>query len=46
MNEKTIKVLGVIATVGGAALTMLSSWVGEKQMDDKIKKAVEATINK
>ncbi len=41
MNEKTIKVLGLVTTVAGAVCTVLSTLVDNKQQDIKIEKAVE-----
>ena len=40
MNTKLIKVLGVAATVAGAGISILSSWLGEKQQDAKIEEKV------
>lgn len=36
--------LGILATVGGAACTLLSSWVKEKELDAKITKQVQETL--
>lgn len=47
MNAKTIKVIGLIASVGGAALSMVANWAGEKQQEAKIaEKVAEAMASK
>lgn len=43
-NSKLIKILGIIATVGGAAATLLADWVNEKKMDEKIDEAIDAKL--
>ena len=46
MNAKTLKILGLIVNLGGAALSVAASVIGEKQQDLKIKDAVaEAAAN-
>lgn len=46
MNSKAIKILGVVASVGGAALAVLGNWAGEKQQEAKIaEKVAEAVAN-
>lgn len=46
MSTNGIKVIGVVATVVGAAATLVSNWVGEKQQDAKIaEKVAEAVAN-
>lgn len=34
-NSKLIKILGMVATIGGVAATLLTDWVNEKKMDEK-----------
>lgn len=46
MKINVIKVAGVIATVGGAALSVLGSWAGEKQQEQKIAEKVAEAISK
>lgn len=45
-----LKVLGILATVGGAAMTLLANYVGEKQqnkvIEEKVLKAVSEQIKK
>lgn len=31
MNIKVVRVIGILATIGGAALSMLGGWANEKQ---------------
>lgn len=46
MNIKVIKIIGIVASVGGAALSLLANWAGEKQQDAKIaEKVAEAITN-
>ena len=47
MNTKTIKIIGMIASIGGAAASVIASWAGEKQQEAKIaEKVAEAIANK
>lgn len=39
-----LETLGILATVGGAACTLLNCWVDKKQMDAKITKQVQETL--
>lgn len=43
-NNKLIKILGLVATVGGAAATLLTDWVNEKKMDEKINECIDAKL--
>lgn len=43
-NSKLIKILGLVATVGGVAATLLTDWVNEKKMDEKIDEAINAKL--
>lgn len=36
MNGKIIKVIGLIATVAGVGVNLVTDWVNEKKMDEKI----------
>lgn len=46
MNIKVIKIIGVVASVGGAALSLLGGWAADKQLDAKITdKVSEALTN-
>ncbi len=41
-----IKILGIAATLLGAGATILSDWVSEKQMDEKIEEKVNEALQK
>ena len=43
-NSKLIKILGLVATVGGVAMTLLTDWVNEKKMDEKINECIDAKL--
>lgn len=46
MNSKLIKILGIVATVVGTGATLLSGWVEDKKLDEKINtKVTEAFAN-
>lgn len=46
MKIDKLKIIGIVATVAGVGANILASWVGEKQLDDKIAaKAAEAVAN-
>lgn len=44
MNSKLVKILGLVATVGGVAATLLTDWVNEKKMDEKINECIDAKL--
>lgn len=46
MNSKLIKVLGLAASVVGVAATLLSDWVNEQKMDEKIEEKVNEAFAK
>lgn len=43
-NEKAIKIIGFIATGVGFAATLVSNWVGEKNMKAEIAEQVSKAI--
>lgn len=43
-NSKLIKILGLVATVGGVAATLLTDWVNEKKMDERINECIDAKL--
>lgn len=43
-NEKIIKVLGIVTTVLGAGLSLVSSWVQNKELDTKINESVAKAL--
>lgn len=47
MNGKLIKIIGLGATIVGMAATLVSEWVADKKLDDKINtKLLEALAEK
>lgn len=46
MNGKLVKVLGMTATVVGMAATLLTDWVNEQKMDEKIEEKVNEALAK
>ena len=47
INGKMVKILGIVATVVGMSATLLTDWVNDKKMDEKIiKKINEALANR
>lgn len=46
MKSKLIKVLGLTASVIGVAATLLSDWVNEQKMDEKIEEKVNEALAK
>ena len=45
INGKMVKILGIVATVVGMGATLLSDWVNEKKMNEKIDELVIEKIN-
>mgnify|MGYP003620004500 CR=1 FL=1 len=47
INEKMVKILGIVANVVGIGATLLTDWVNEKKMDEKINEKInEALANR
>lgn len=46
LNKKTIKIIGLAATVIGMGATLATDWVNDKKMDDKIEEKVAEVIAK
>jgi hypothetical protein len=44
MNSKTIKIIGVLASIGGAAATLASNWASKKEADEKIAEHVTKAV--
>ena len=44
MKKPPIKTLGLLATLGGIGLTLLNSFVSEKQTDAKIEEKVQKAL--
>jgi len=45
MNTKIIKILGFAATAVGMAATLVTDWVNDKKMDEKIEAKVNQAIS-
>ena len=41
-----IKVIGLVATIGGIAANLVSDWADEKTMDEKIDQKVSEALSK
>lgn len=46
MDNKKVKIIGIVATVAGAAVSLVANWAGEKQQDAKIAEKVAEAIAK
>ena len=46
MNNKWIKVLGIVATAIGMGATLLTDWVNDKKTDEKIEEKVNEALAK
>lgn len=44
MNGKIIKIIGFIATVAGVGANLITDWVNEKKMDEKIEEKVNEAL--
>ena len=40
MSSKVIKIIGIVATIGGMAASLATDWVNDKKMDEKIAEKV------
>ncbi len=45
-NSKLIKILGLAATVIGVAATLVTDWVNDQKMDEKIEAKVNEALAK
>lgn len=45
MNPKLIKILGMVATVIGCGVTLVSNWVSEQNMKQEVKDEVERALS-
>ena len=45
MKSKRLKVIGLVATVIGFGVDLLSDWVDEAKLDDKIDKKLDEKLN-
>lgn len=46
MNNKLIKILGIAATAIGMGATLITDWVNDKKMDEKIEQKVNEAFAK
>lgn len=46
MKHNKIRILGIICTIGGFVLSLVSGFVEDKKMDEKISKEVQKHIGK
>jgi len=46
MNSKLIKILGIGATAIGMGATLVTDWVNDKKMDEKIEQKVIEALTK
>ena len=46
LNQKVVKVIGLLTTVVGFGVSILSDWVDEKKMDNKINEKVTEALEK
>ena len=46
MDNKLIKILGIAATAMGIGATLITGWVDDKKMDEKITKKVTEALTK
>ena len=46
MNKTVIKVIGISASLVGAAASLVANWAGEKQQDAKIAEKVAEALSK
>lgn len=46
LNGTFVKVLGIVATVAGAGLSILTDYVNDKKMDEKIEEKVNEAFAK
>lgn len=44
MNRKVIKIIGIIATIAGMGINLVSDWVNEKKMDEKIEEKINEAL--
>jgi hypothetical protein len=47
LNEKVLRILGIVATAAGIGVNILASWVSDKKLDQELnKKVAKALENK
>lgn len=45
MNRKFIKVIGLVATVVGLGATLITDWVNDKKMDERIEEKINDALS-
>lgn len=43
-NAKLVKILGLVATAAGMGATLLTDWVNEKKMEEKIDECINEKL--
>lgn len=43
-NSKVIKIISIVATIGGVALSVLADWADDKILEERIDKRVEEKL--
>lgn len=44
MNNKIIKIIGIVTTIIGIGANLVTDWVGEKKMDEKIEEKINEAL--
>ena len=44
MNEKILKILGVVTTILGVGVSLITNWIGDKNLDNKVNEAVAKAL--
>lgn len=44
MNRRIVKIIGLFVTVAGVGVNLLSEWVDDKKMDEKIEEKVNEAL--
>lgn len=44
MNSKAIKIIGMVATIGGAVASVAGNWASKKETDGKIAEQVTKAV--
>lgn len=44
MNEKVLRILGIVATAAGVGVNILASWISDKKLDQELDKKVAKAL--
>ena len=44
INAKMVKILGIVATTVGTGVTLLTNWVNEKKMEERIDERINEKL--